>query len=215
MLTRRERNFSFEDVHEEGTARIAEAVAKYDVDRFVHMSSFNADPTSSSDFFRTKGKSEEIARSIFPETTIVRPAPMFGWEDRLLNRFAGEQQIWASNHLMERSRPVHVIDVGAALEKMVEDDTTTQQTYELFGPTEYSMRDVYEIASKEVMRKRPIINIPKRLRKPLSFALARFLWFTETNYDLVEREFHDQKIDPTAKTFRDLGIEPMELKAVS
>ena len=48
------RNFSLEDVHVEGTERIAEAVAKYDVDRFVHVSSYNANKDSPSEFFRTK-----------------------------------------------------------------------------------------------------------------------------------------------------------------
>jgi NADH dehydrogenase (ubiquinone) 1 alpha subcomplex subunit 9 len=48
------KNFSYRDVHVEGTERIAEAVAKYDVDRFIHLSSYNADPRSTSEFFRTK-----------------------------------------------------------------------------------------------------------------------------------------------------------------
>ena len=48
------RNFTLEDVHVEGAERIAEAVAKYDVDRFIHVSSFNADKESPSEFFRTK-----------------------------------------------------------------------------------------------------------------------------------------------------------------
>jgi NADH dehydrogenase (ubiquinone) 1 alpha subcomplex subunit 9 len=48
------KNFSYRDVHVEGTERIAEAVAKYDVDRFIQVSSYNADPRSSSQFFRTK-----------------------------------------------------------------------------------------------------------------------------------------------------------------
>lgn len=48
------KNFTYEQVHVEGTERIAEAVAKYDVDRFIHVSSFNADPESASEFFRTK-----------------------------------------------------------------------------------------------------------------------------------------------------------------
>jgi NADH dehydrogenase (ubiquinone) 1 alpha subcomplex subunit 9 len=50
------RNFDLEDVHVEGAERIAEAVAKYDVDRFIHVSSYNADPNSPSEFFRTKVK---------------------------------------------------------------------------------------------------------------------------------------------------------------
>lgn len=49
-----DRNFSYEDVHVDGTERIAEAVAKYDIDRFIHVSSYNVDPASSSEFFRTK-----------------------------------------------------------------------------------------------------------------------------------------------------------------
>lgn len=48
------RNFTLEDVHVEGAERIAEAVAKYDVDRFIHLSSYNANKNSPSEFFRTK-----------------------------------------------------------------------------------------------------------------------------------------------------------------
>ena len=48
------KNFSYRDVHVEGTERIAEAVAKYDCDRFVHVSSYNADVDSPSEFFRSK-----------------------------------------------------------------------------------------------------------------------------------------------------------------
>jgi len=207
------KNFSFHDVHVEGTARIAEACAKYDVDRFVQVSSFNADINSPSAFFRTKGEGERIAREIFPETTIVRPAPMFGWEDRLLNRFAGESTIYASNNLRESSFPVHAIDVGAALELMLQDDTTAGQTYELYGPTQYTMRDIYELAAREVLKRHPVVNIPKVLRKPMAQILSKALWFVETSPDMIEREFIDQHIDPSARTFKDLGIEPVEMKA--
>ena len=48
------KNFSIWDVNVEGTERIAEAVAKYDVDRFIQLSSYNADENSPSEFFRAK-----------------------------------------------------------------------------------------------------------------------------------------------------------------
>ena len=105
------RNFTLEDVHVEGTERIAEAVAKYDVDRFIHVSTYNANPKSASEFFKTKARAEEVARNIFPETTIVRPAPMFGFEDRLLNRLAGVANLFTANHMQERFWPVHVGDL--------------------------------------------------------------------------------------------------------
>lgn len=102
------KNYSLEDIHIEGTERICEAVAKYDVDRYIHVSSYNADPNSTSDFFRTKGIGEQVARSIFPETTIVRPAPIFGFEDNLLLKLAGVTNLFTSNNMQERYRPVHV-----------------------------------------------------------------------------------------------------------
>lgn len=55
-----------------------------------------------------QGWGEEITRSIFPETTIVRPAPMFGFEDNLLHRLAGITNLFTSNHMQERYWPVHV-----------------------------------------------------------------------------------------------------------
>lgn len=83
-------------------------MAKYDVDRFIHVSSHSADPNSPATFFATKGKGEQVARDIFPETTIVRPAPLFGFEDQLLLKLAGVTNLFTSNQMQERYWPVHV-----------------------------------------------------------------------------------------------------------
>lgn len=108
---------------------------------------------------------------------------------------------------------LQAIDVGAALEVMIQDDGTAAETYELYGPTPYSMAQIHEICQKEVLRARPVFNIPAAIRKPVSYVLGKALWWTEMNPDLIEREFIDQEIDPKAKTFKDLGIEPAELTA--
>lgn len=102
------RNFTYEDVHVDGAERIAEAAAKYDVDRLIHVSSYNASEDSPSEFFKTKGWGERVVREIFPETTIVRPAPMFGFEDHLLHKLAGVTNLFTSNHMQEKYWPVHV-----------------------------------------------------------------------------------------------------------
>lgn len=206
------KNFDLEDVHVEGAERIAEAVAKYDVDRFIHVSSYNANKNSPSEFFRTKARGEEVVRNIFPETTIVRPAPLFGFEDHLLHKLAGVTNLFTSNHMQERFWPVHAIDVGTALSTMLEDDNTASETFELYGPTNYSTAEIAELVDQEIYKRRRHLNIPKRLLKPAAKYLNRFLWWKTTSADEVEREFLDQEIDPKAKTFKDLGIEPAELK---
>ena len=58
------RNFSLADVHVEGTDRIVDAVAKYDVDRYIHVSSHNASTASASEFFATKVRLPRTHKSI-------------------------------------------------------------------------------------------------------------------------------------------------------
>jgi len=205
------KNFDLEDVHVEGTRRIAGAVAKYDVDRFVQVSSHSATLDSPSEFFRTKAQGEQVARQIFPETTIVRPAPMFGFEDRLLHRLARATNVITSNNLQERTWPVHVIDVGQALESMLYDDSTAGETYELHGPKNYSMAEISALVDSEIMKHRRHINVPKAIMGPLGDVLNKFLWWPTTSKDEVAREFIDQVIDPRAKTFKDLDIEPGDI----
>ncbi len=183
--------------------------------------------SSLSTFFQARG--EEVARNIFPETTIVRPAPAFGYEDRLLHTLAGVTNMFTSNHLQQRFWPVHVskvvspldlaisdsakaVDIGTALSRMLEDDNTASETYELYGPTNYSMAEIAELVDREIYKKRRHINVPKSIMKPIAKYLNSAIWWKTTSADEVEREFLDQVIDPKAKTFKDLDIEPAELK---
>jgi NADH dehydrogenase (ubiquinone) 1 alpha subcomplex subunit 9 len=206
------RNFDLTAVNVEGPERIAEACAKYDVDRFVHVSSYNASKDSPSEFYRTKAQGEEVVRSIYPETTIVRPAPAFGFEDRLLHKLAGVTNLFTANYMQERFNPVHITDVGQALEKMLYDDSTAAQTYELYGPTNYSMAEIAELVDREIIKHRRHMNIPKSILKPTQELMNKLLWWPTGSGDEVERQFLDQVIDPKAKTFKDLGIEPGEIK---
>jgi len=106
---------------------------------------------------------------------------------------------------------LQVIDVGQALEIMLYDDTTASQTYELYGPKNYSTAEIAELVDREIYKKRRHINLPKAILKPLAGLVNRALWWPIMSADEVEREFHDQVIDDTAKTFKDLGITPGEL----
>jgi len=105
-----------------------------------------------------------------------------------------------------------VIDVGQALEKIFYDDNTASQTFELYGPKNYSTAEISEMIDREIFKTRRHVNIPKAILKPVAGLLNRALWWPmNLSADEVEREFHDQFIDESAKTFKDLGIEPGEI----
>ena len=84
------RNFDYNSVHVAGAERIARIAAENGVQRFVQVSHLNASPDSKSAFYKTKALGEDKVKEAFPNATIVRPAAMFGHEDRLLNSMAGE-----------------------------------------------------------------------------------------------------------------------------
>jgi NADH dehydrogenase (ubiquinone) 1 alpha subcomplex subunit 9 len=109
------------------------------------------------------------------------------------------------------SDKLQVIDVGEALEKIMFDDNTASQTFELYGPRKYSTAEIAELVDREIYKKRRHINIPKALLKPAAGLLNRFIWWDIMSADEIEREFHDQVIDETAKTFKDLGMEPSDI----
>lgn len=94
---------------------------------------------------------------------------------------------------------------------MLYDDTTAGQTFELYGPKNYSTKEISELVDKEIHKKRRHINIPKPIIRPIAHLLNRFIWWPVLSAEDVDREFIDQEIDETAKTFADLGITPGEI----
>ena len=94
---------------------------------------------------------------------------------------------------------------------MLHDDTTAGETFELYGPKNYSMAEIAQLVDREIIKHRRHMNVPKALLKPAAYWANKLLWWHTMSADEVEREYIDQHIDPTAKTFADLGIEPAEL----
>jgi len=102
--------------------------------------------------------------------------------------------------------------VGEALEVIFFDDATAAQTYELYGPKNYSTEEIAEMVDREIFKKRRHINLPKAILKPIAAVVNKALWWPIMSADEVEREFHDQVIDESAKTLKDLGITPGDIK---
>lgn len=83
------RNFDYKSVHVSGAERIAKIAAESGVSRFIHLSHLNALENSPSKFYAAKAEGEQLVQAAFPTATIVRPATMFGYEDKLLTNIAG------------------------------------------------------------------------------------------------------------------------------
>lgn len=212
------KNFSFYDVHVEGARRIAEATAKYNIPRLIHVSSHSATPDSPSMYFKTKAAGEEAVLSAYPEATIVRPAPMFNSVyNNWLQKMAESRLTFTASNGSETAYPTSTTDVALALEKMVYDDSTAGKVFELNGNESWSAKQLFDTCKSEVKRDFRFIQIPK----PLLKAWATFLqhaayWQGPLTPDQVERMFVSQspEISEGALTYKDLGITPKDLSVM-
>ncbi|KAH8108706.1 NADH dehydrogenase [Phellopilus nigrolimitatus] len=128
------KNFDFHAVNAKGPATIAKVAADNGVENFVHVSHLNASPDSTSKFYATKFEGEELVKEAFTGATIVRPAAMFGYEDRLLNNMAMWPIWWKLNYGQTKIRPVHVMDVAQGLTNMLT-KRPISRTLSLPGPS--------------------------------------------------------------------------------
>ncbi|CAH2449797.1 Subunit of mitochondrial NADH:ubiquinone oxidoreductase (complex I) [Komagataella phaffii CBS 7435] len=215
------KNFSIEDVNIGAAERIAKAAKEAGVSRLIHVSSYNANPSSSSDFYATKGIGEQVVRDNFgPDATIVRPAPMYFRNSPFLNELLQIKALGGNVIFKKEVYPVHALQVGEAIERIAFDDATAGQTYELFGKERYSKKELREMIKH-------IIHIGQRGYYPYSagfylpapepflyaFALIRQYISSQPrfNVDQLKRSHINQEIDQSAKTFTDLGMVPDEL----
>jgi NADH dehydrogenase len=153
----------FQSIHVMAAQNVAQAAAKAGVQRLVHMSALGADAESSSKYFRTKAEGEAAVRAAFPGATIVRPSLVFGVDDKFFNKFA---QIAALSPIMPvvgaetRVQPVFVTDVAAVIAKAATSPAAAGVTYELGGPTVYTMREIMQLILTETGRAKPLAPLP-------------------------------------------------------
>ncbi len=155
---------TFEAVHERGAETLAREAAAAGVARFVLVSGIGADPESASPYIRARGRGERAVERSFPGATIVRPSAMFGPGDALFGTLAHLARLLPVLPLIgdghTRLQPVYVEDVAEAVARILADPGTAGRTYELAGPTVYTLRELFSIALRIMGRRRLIVPVP-------------------------------------------------------
>jgi uncharacterized protein YbjT (DUF2867 family) len=153
----------FQSLHAMAAQTVAETAKRLGVKHLVHVSALGALADSESKYFRTKAEGEAAVRAAFPGATIVRPSLIFGVDDKFFNKFA---QIAALSPIMPlvggetRVQPVFVADVAAVIAKAAANPAAVGVTYELGGPTVYTMREIMQLVLTETGRNRPLAPLP-------------------------------------------------------
>ncbi len=170
----RESDEDFQAIHVELPRHVAEVCRTQSIPRLLHLSALNASAQAPSRYLRSKGEGEHALRSAAgqgsaPAVTILRPAPIFGPEDELFNRFAR----WLARIPLAlplafpqaKLAPVWVNDVVQALLKSLEDQSTFGNAYDLCGPSTYRLIELVRYTAQVTGRRRYILPLNDSLSK--------------------------------------------------
>jgi NADH dehydrogenase (ubiquinone) 1 alpha subcomplex subunit 9 len=165
--------YSFHDINVDAAARVARLAADAGVARLVHFSALGASHDAPSKRLRTKAAGEEAVREAFPTATVVRPAPVFGQEDRLLGTWAAlSKTIPVGVPLIDGGRtrmaPVEARDVAAAVKAIVWREDTAGKTYTLAGPDVFTVRQLVDLVFRTIRDEPRTVSIPSALAKLLA-----------------------------------------------
>jgi NADH dehydrogenase len=158
---------SFGGAHESLTETVLAACQQNGVQRYLHMSSLNADAQNgSSEYLRSKGRAEAHVRALKAGLawTIYQPSIIFGKRDAFFNRFAGllRSVPWVFPLAVPEARmaPVWIGDVCRVMIDSIDDSGTHGSTLHLCGPEDFSLRELVEYTARTAGLKRRIIGLP-------------------------------------------------------
>lgn len=152
----------FARAHVELPRRVAEAAGRAGIDRFMHMSALKADAAAPSGYLRSKAAGEAAVRSALPSATIFRPSVIFGAGDSFLSMFAGLMKFAPVMPLAAADaqfQPVWIGNVADAFVEALLRPESEGRTYELCGPTVYTLRQLVAYAGTCSGRRRPLIGL--------------------------------------------------------
>ena len=156
----------FARAHVELPQKIVTACRTAGVARLVHISALGADANGPSEYQRSKAAGEHAIEAAGPDIawTILRPSVVFGRGDSFLNLFADLARMFPVLPLTGAScrfQPVYVEDVAEAVYQSLTRPDAAGQTFELAGPTVYTLRQLVEYVSALVGKPRPVLGLPE------------------------------------------------------
>ncbi|SIT42592.1 putative nucleoside-diphosphate sugar epimerase [Paraburkholderia ribeironis] len=206
----------FARVHVELPTRIVAACEGKGVHRLIHISALGADVNGPSMYARSKGDGEKAVHAANVAWTIFRPSVVFGPEDRFLNKFAFLQRMFPVIPLAmpdAKFQPVYVDDVAKAIVNVLDLDAASRRTYELGGPTVYTLEDLVAYCGSVIGKHASIIRLPDALARlqALTFEMA-------PGEPVISRDNLDSmKVDNvlSGPLAPELGIEPTSIEAIA
>jgi uncharacterized protein YbjT (DUF2867 family) len=209
---------TFQAVHVEAAARLAQRAREAGVERLVHVSGIGADRGSASPYIAARGRGEAVVRQAFPEVTNIRPAVMFGPDDAFLTTLVRLIRTLPIYPLFGRGetklQPVYVEDVAAAISRLLLEAPGARHTcYEFGGPRVYTYAELLGSIADRLGIRRRFVPMPFAVWKTLARMAEYVPVIPLTRHQLALLQ-HDTIASHDLPGLRDFGIQPVAVEDV-
>ena len=169
-------NSTFETMHHQLPRRIAQMCDELDIARLLHMSALQANQHAPSQYLRSKAAGESAINEFSKKLaiTIFRPSVIFGRDDSFLNLFANLIKFLPVIALAKpdaKFQPIWVEDVAQCFVNALENTACYGKSYDLGGPTVYTLRELIQQVMAILGKQRPIIGLNDTLSMAQAFMM--------------------------------------------
>ncbi|MCX4164830.1 MULTISPECIES: complex I NDUFA9 subunit family protein [Paraburkholderia] len=206
----------FARVHVELPTKIAAACEGKGVHRLIHFSALGAASNGPSMYLRSKGDGEKAVHASSLATTVFRPSVVFGPEDELLNKFAFLQRVFPLIPLAmpdAKFQPVFVGDVAKAIVNVLDLDAASGRTYELGGPSVYTLEQLVRYCGEVIGRHARIVRLPEPLARLQAMTFEMAPGVPVISRDNLDSMSVDNVL--SAPLAPELGIEPASIETIA
>ena len=162
------KSLSFYSVHKNWVNKIAIAVKKNNISRFIHLGAIQSTKCAPSRYLKSKYEGEEEIKSVLKNKswTILRPSIVFGNDDIFINLFRKMVTYLPIIFLVSpnaKFQPIYVKDLVDIIILSITDNKSFGKTYNVAGPKAYNFIEIIKLIAKVDKRKVLIVPLNKLL----------------------------------------------------
>jgi len=158
---------TFDKIHSDFPDRISKICKQKNVD-LIHVSALALDKAIDSRYAQSKINGEKKIRENFNRATIIKPSIIFSVDDKLSTRFMSLLSLFPIFPLYysgsTKFMPIHASDVAEIIFYVISKELISKDI-EAIGPEVLTFKEIIQILSKCINKKRLLIPMPLSLGK--------------------------------------------------
>ena len=157
---------TFQNIHVNFPSLLSKICKKKNIDQFIHISALGVENVKDSEYAKSKYDGEKIVKENFEKTTILKPSIVYSQDDNFSTRFLSLLSFFPIFPIFENPKfsPIHCKDLSEIIVGLIEKKICSE-TIECAGPQILYFKEILQILSKSINKKRLFISVPNQLAK--------------------------------------------------